>query len=46
MENEKIIEILYKLLGYYITHALPNSIEDECMAVEIAISIIKKGAYT
>lgn len=43
MEIERIIEILYKLLGYYITHAHPDSILEECKAVEIAIHDIKEA---
>lgn len=43
MEIEKIIEILYKLLGYYITHAHPDSMTEECKAVEIAINNIREA---
>lgn len=41
MEIEAIIQILYKLLGYYITNAHPDSMMDECKAVELAINAIE-----
>lgn len=43
MDVEKIIEILYKLLGYYITNAHPDSMMEECKAVEIAINDIREA---
>ena len=42
MRIDEIITILYKLLGFYILHAQPDSITEECKAVEIAISAIEK----
>lgn len=42
MKVDEIITILYRLLGFYISHAQPDSITEECDAVEIAISAIEK----